>query len=94
MSLGELKFEQKAYADAEKFLRHALPTFEKRNPDSWKRYYVQSILGATLSASGNHAEAESLLAAGYQGILDRQDSIPAESRPVLQQVHEWLAKSR
>jgi predicted Ser/Thr protein kinase len=89
-SLGELKLEQHAYAGAEKLLREAVQAREKRSPDTWERYFAQSMLGASLAGLGRSAEAEPLLKAGYRGMLERQNSIPAEYRPDLEQAREWV----
>jgi hypothetical protein len=89
-SLGHLKLEQHAYADAEKLLREAVQAREKKSPDTWRRYYGQSMLGASLAGLGRSAEAERLLISGYRGMLERQNSIPAEYRPDLEQAREWV----
>ncbi|HEY1341859.1 MAG TPA: hypothetical protein VGF59_30310, partial [Bryobacteraceae bacterium] len=52
--------------------------------------HAQSMLGASLAGLGRYIEAEPLLTAGYQGMLDRQSSIPAEYRPDLEQARGWV----
>lgn len=47
-------------------------------PESWERYNCQSLLGASLAGEREYDEAEPLLASGYQGMSQRQASIPAE----------------
>ena len=39
---------------------------------------------------GNHAEAEPLLRSGYQGMFQRQSSIPVENRSTLDEVKGWI----
>ena len=91
-TLGELKLAQHDYLQAEKLLREAVQAREKRSPDSWERYYAQSMLGATFAALGKHAEAEQLLTSGFKGMLERRNCIPAENRDALQRVSQWVAQ--
>lgn len=85
-SLGELKFDQQADREAEPLLREALQAREKKSPDSWERYYVQSLVGAIAARHGRAADGAALLASGYQGLLAHAASIPAESRPLVDKV--------
>jgi serine/threonine protein kinase/tetratricopeptide (TPR) repeat protein len=89
-SLGSIKLEEHRYADAEALLRKALAGREKTGPDTWQRYYTQSMLGASLAGLGRNAEARTLLVSGYEGLVKRQDSIPADTRPVLAEVQQWM----
>jgi tetratricopeptide (TPR) repeat protein len=89
-SLGQLKLEQHAYADAEKLLREAVRAREKRSPNTWERYWGQSMLGASLVGLGRHDEAKPLLTSGYQGMLERQNTIPAENRRALERGRDSL----
>jgi len=88
-ALGEMKLNQHAYADAERLLREAVQGREKMNPDSWERYYAESLLGESLVAQGRVAEGHALLESGYNGLLSRASAIPAESRGMLEQVRRW-----
>ena len=60
--------------------------------DTWRRYYTQSMLGADLAGLEKYAEAEPLLISGYEGLMQRQNSIPAENRPVLEGVGNWIVQ--
>jgi len=91
-SIGELKLEQKAYAQAESLLREALQIRQRKIPDAWERYYTESMLGASLRGSGKYSEARPLLTSGYQGMLQRQSSIPAEYRPALDEARAWASQ--
>ena len=93
-SLGQLKLEQRAYAEAEKLLREAVQAREKKSPNTWEHYWSQSMLGASLAGLGRSAEAKPLLTSGYQGMLERQSSIPAENRPALEGARESLLLTR
>lgn len=89
-SLGQLKLEQHDYADAEKLLREAVKAREKKSPNSWERCWAQSMLGTSLAGLGKYAEAKPLLTSRYEGMLERQSSIPAEDRPALEHARESL----
>jgi hypothetical protein len=72
--------QQDKFAEAEILLRPALADFEKTQPDHWRRFQCQSLLGLSLSGQHKSSEADSLLRAGYRGMQERESSIPAESR--------------
>ena len=63
---------------------------EKTSPENWRRYYTQALLGATLAAQGKDSEAGPLLRLGYDGMVQRQNSMPYEDRAVVEKVHDWL----
>jgi len=71
-SLGGMKLEQGRYVEAEPLLREALDGQRKTGPDTWRRYYTESLLGACLTGLGKYAEAEQILLSGYKGVLARQ----------------------
>ena len=91
-ALSEIKIEEKSYSAAEQMLREVLQIREQKSPDAWERYYTESLLGASLWALGKSSEARPLLTSGYRGMLERQNSIPAEYRPVLEQAHAWSTR--
>jgi hypothetical protein len=47
------------------------------------------MLGAALAGLGKSSEAEPLLISGYQGMLERQNSIPAGNRGDLERARQW-----
>ena len=65
---------------------------DKTNSDTWRRYYAESLLGASLAGLGKNAEAEPRLISGYRYMLERQSSIPAENRSILSQTRTWIAQ--
>jgi hypothetical protein len=91
-SLGEVRLQRKQYTEAEPLLREALANYEKTASDSWQRYHSQSLLGASLTAQTKYAEAEPLLVAGYQGMLQREATIPFEQRPALRAAGDQIAQ--
>lgn len=89
-ALGEVKLAQQAYADAEPYLREALNGQTAAAPDTWRRYFTQSLLAASLARRGRHAEAEPLLVDAYRGLTTHRQSMPAESRHVLDDTRRQL----
>jgi serine/threonine protein kinase/tetratricopeptide (TPR) repeat protein len=79
-SLGRcLLLEQKTDA-AIPLLRKCLATREQNEPDAWPTFEVRSLLGGALGVQQKYSEAESLLLAGYQGMIDRESKIPVTDR--------------
>jgi serine/threonine protein kinase/tetratricopeptide (TPR) repeat protein len=68
--------EQKKWAEAEPLLRECLAIREKKLPDDWRTFNIQSMLGGALLGLKNYADAEPLLLAGYEGMKQREKSIP------------------
>jgi len=82
--MAELHVGQAEYAEAEALLRTLLRLYEKTVPTSWLRFHTQSQLGASLTGQGKYAEAEPLLLTGYDGLVERQSTIPAARRQDLE----------
>jgi eukaryotic-like serine/threonine-protein kinase len=91
-SLGGMKVEQRRYTEAEPLLREALDGQRKTGPDTWRRYYTESLLGACLTGLGKYAEAEPILLSGYKGVLARQNSMPFENRDILNEVRDSVGQ--
>jgi eukaryotic-like serine/threonine-protein kinase len=91
-SLGEVEIQQEKYALAEPLVCEALGNWETASPGSWKRYYGQALVGASLTGQKRFAEAEPLLLAGYQGLQERQTSIPAGTRRVVSEAGLRIAQ--
>jgi tetratricopeptide (TPR) repeat protein len=90
-SLGELQLEQHRYAEAEALVREGLE--DQANAfDAWRRYHLQSLLGASLAGLGNYAGAEPLLISGYDGLFQRRTSIAYGNRSVLEQARGWIVE--
>ena len=90
-SLGEVRLDQEKYADAEQPLREALHAREKTGPEGWERYYTQSMLGASLAGQGRSSDARPLFDSGYKGLVAHESAIPAEYRPNVERVRQWMA---
>jgi tetratricopeptide (TPR) repeat protein len=65
-----------AYPDAEALLRECLTIRDKAQPDAWTTFNAMSMLGAALLGQKKYADAEPLLLKGYEGIKQRQKTIP------------------
>jgi tRNA A-37 threonylcarbamoyl transferase component Bud32 len=89
-SLAEVQIQLHDYAEANALLTEVLATYRKKGLTVWHRYYVECLLGASLAGLGRHAEAEPLLASGYQNLLQKKDSIPLEQRGKLEQVRQLV----
>jgi len=91
-SLGGMKLEQRNYAEAEPLLREALDVQRKTVPDTWRRYYTESLLGACLAGLGKYADATQLLIPGYEGMLARKDSMPFENREIVSEARDSISQ--
>jgi hypothetical protein len=74
--LGAVRLAEEKYSEAEALLRESSRLAEKRWPDAAYRYYVMSLLGASLAGQKNYADAEPLLLQSCQGLQQRQASLP------------------
>jgi eukaryotic-like serine/threonine-protein kinase len=92
LALTEHYLHQDAKAD--ELLRAALPVLEAKFGDTWQRYRCESILGAVLAAEGKKGEAGALLASGYQGMVERKKTIPADSLYSLEDAAKWKNQLR
>jgi hypothetical protein len=72
-----LKCDQ--FADAEPLLRECLAIREKKEPDAWTTFDTQSLLGGALLGQKKYADAEPLLVKGYEGMKQREKTIPPRS---------------
>jgi serine/threonine protein kinase len=80
---GMVLLQQKMWTEAEPLLRECLAIREKTQPDVWSTFNTKSMLGAALLGQKKHADAEPLLLAGYEGMKQREKTIPEQgkSRP-------------
>jgi serine/threonine protein kinase len=81
---GQALLRVKAYSQAEPLLRECLGIREKKEPEDWRTFNAQSMLGGALLGEKKYPEAEPLLLKGYEGMKAREKAIPksggAESR--------------
>ena len=75
--LGLNQLRQQKHADAERLLRECLAIRERKQKGDWTTSDARSLLGAALLGRAKYADAEPLLVAGYEGMKQRQATIPA-----------------
>jgi tetratricopeptide (TPR) repeat protein len=81
-NLALLYINQRRYVEAESLVRAALNAIERTTPNDWVKYNDQSLLGTSLAGQKKYAEAEPLLLSGYQGMAQRESTIPAALRTI------------
>jgi hypothetical protein len=91
-SLGRVRLKQQKYAEAEAALRDALRVYEKIASDGWERYHCESMLGDGLTGQKKYAEAEPFVVSGYEGMTQRQATMWAENRSVLEDAKESILR--
>jgi tetratricopeptide (TPR) repeat protein len=84
--------QQHKYAEAEPLLRECCRIRQERQPDAWETFYTQSLLGASLLGEQKYAEAEPLLVAGYEGMKQREATIPSDHKDRLTDALERLVQ--
>jgi tetratricopeptide (TPR) repeat protein len=65
------------HAAAESLLRECLAIRQKTQPDAWTTFNSKSLLGGALVGQKKYADAEPLLLKGYEGMKQREKTIPA-----------------
>jgi hypothetical protein len=75
--IGLLLSEHKKSTEAETLLRESLAIRQKTQPEVWTTFNAQSLLGGALLLQKKYADAEPLLLQGYQGMKQREKTIPA-----------------
>jgi eukaryotic-like serine/threonine-protein kinase len=85
--VAEGKFEA-----SEPIARENLEFNVRERPESWQRFRAESLLGAALAGEKKYAEAEPLLAGGYQGMLARKEKMGVPDLYHLDRAREWLAE--
>jgi hypothetical protein len=67
------------HAAAEPLLRECLTIRAKQEPDAWTTFNTRSLLGGALLGQKKYAEAKPLLLQGYQGMKQREKTIPPQA---------------
>jgi non-specific serine/threonine protein kinase/serine/threonine-protein kinase len=80
-TLGKDYLEVHEYRQAEVQLRIALDSIKRLQPDSWKRYNLESMLGGALMGEHNFAAAEPLVLSGYSGLKNQKARLPDYTKP-------------
>jgi hypothetical protein len=69
---GWVHLQSGHFEEANVAFRDALSIIDQTMPDSWERFAVQTMIGATLAAQQRYEDAEQLLLSGYEGMKQRQ----------------------
>ena len=84
--------EQKKWTEAEPHLRECLAIREQTQPDVWSTFNTKSLLGGALLGQKKYAEAEPLLLTGYEGMKQREKTIPEQGKTRLPEALERLVQ--
>lgn len=76
--LSTLLLHSQRFADAEFFLHECLRTRQQLEPDTWTTFNTRSMLGESLFGQDKIAEAEPILIEGYEGLKQREETIPKD----------------
>jgi serine/threonine protein kinase/Flp pilus assembly protein TadD len=90
--LGKNRLKQHKYAEAEPVLRECLAIRAEKLPDDWSRFNALSMLGGALLGQKKYAEAEPLLLQGYEGMKQREATIPPPGKARLTEATERLVR--
>jgi tetratricopeptide (TPR) repeat protein len=77
---------------AESMLRELLAVRATREPDVWTTFCTQSQLGGALLGQKKYIDAEPLLLKGYEGMKQREKTIPPVGKPRIPEALDRLIK--
>ena len=84
--------QQSKWTEAEPLLRECLAIRVKTQPDVWSTFNTKSLLGGVLLGQKKYAEAEPLLLAGCEGLIQREKTIPQQGKIRLPEAVERLVQ--
>jgi len=90
--VGMRLLQVNACTDADPLLRECLTIREKNQPDAWDTFNSKSMLGGALLGQKKYAEAEPLLLAGYEGMKQREKTIPPQGKDRLPEAVDRLVQ--
>jgi tetratricopeptide (TPR) repeat protein len=76
--------EQK-FAEAEPLARESIALCEQQSSPTWQASHARSLLGGSLLGQHKFAEAQALLLAGYEGLREREATIPDNDKPCVEE---------
>jgi len=88
LALGQALMAQRRLDEAVLYLREALAVYGGQVPIrfQWMKGEVQSTLGSALADQGHLAEAETLLLAGHDSLLEARSAPPARRRQAIERL--------
>jgi serine/threonine protein kinase/tetratricopeptide (TPR) repeat protein len=90
--LSVILLSDKKFAAAEAAAREALTIREQKIPDDWVTFNSRGTLGACLVGQQRYSEAEPLLRAAYEGMKQRQATMPANRQVRLKEAVQNLVQ--
>ena len=91
-TMADTLLAQGKFAEADPAARECLAIREKLIPDHWLTFNTRSLLGGSLLGQKKYADAEPLLRSAYQGMRQREATIPAAGKVRLKQALERLVQ--
>ena len=92
VGLGHTRLERHEFNKAESDFREARSGYEKTASKAWERHYCEALLGVSLAGQKAYAEAETLLTAGYDGMIERQAAALVAGRAALDDIAAGAVK--
>lgn len=80
VTVGNDLLNVQEFSAAEKYIRESLAIREKTAPELWNTFNTYTMLGEVLLRQKKQTEAEPLLLKGYEGMKQREKSIPAQGK--------------
>ncbi len=88
--VGELRVDQGRFAEAETVLKEALEI--QKQSQSYRRFWTEALLGASLAGQKRYTEAETDLLAGYEGMKQKAMTVPELNRQSMRKAQGFVAK--
>jgi hypothetical protein len=80
------------FDEAETFARQCLAIREMEIPDDWRTFNARSVLGGSLLGQMKYTEAEPFLLSGYEGMKQRENTIPPQGKPRIRETLQRLVQ--
>src|SRR5262249_52976754 len=81
-----------AHTEAEPFLRQSVAIRVEVEPNAWTTFATKALLGGSLLRQKKYADAEPLLKGGYEGMKQREASVPVTNLVVQTDTLGWLVQ--
>ena len=89
-NLAAVLVRQDKLEEAEPMIRECLAIRHKKLPNDWRTFDALSLMGSALSRQVKYAEAEPLLLSGYDGMKQRESTIPAPTKVLSRAVNRLV----
>ncbi len=87
---GTMLLELRKFKEAEPVLKECLALRKKSDPNGYRYFNAESVLGGSLAGQGKYAEAEPLVLGGYQGMKQLGDKLPEIGKPRFKRAGERI----